>query len=97
MYSCKEGDYVSETPGTCPTHNTPLEELCSCGSGKFSKDCCAAPTVASPAEPAEGAAPEAPAEAAPAQEAPAQEASEAAPAEEAPAEEQPPAAPAQGM
>jgi len=94
MYSCREGDYVSETAGMCPTHNTPLEELCECGSGKFGKDCCA--MGAAPAVPAEGPAPEV-TPTPPVEEVAPTPPAEEEKTEETPTEETPPVTPAPGM
>ena len=54
-YRCKDGDVEQATPGTCPTHNTPLEEVCDCGSNKMASECCkmSAETPAEPVAPAE--------------------------------------------
>jgi len=53
-YRCKDGDVTQEMPGTCPTHNTPLEEVCDCGSDKMASECCKMPAVpAVPETPAE--------------------------------------------
>jgi len=39
-YRCPECGYESVDPGLCPICEVDLEELCRCGSGEFSKDCC---------------------------------------------------------
>jgi len=39
-YICPFCGFESSGAGLCPTCDENLEKICSCGSGKFSADCC---------------------------------------------------------
>jgi len=41
-YICPFCGFESNGAGICPTCDEMLEKICSCGSGKFSADCCGA-------------------------------------------------------
>jgi len=43
-YVCPFCGFESSGAGLCPSCDENLEKICSCGSGKFSADCCGAAT-----------------------------------------------------